>query len=634
MADEGYERKLTAILSADVEGYSRLMDDDEGATVRTLTSYRTAISDLVQRYGGRVVDFPGDNILAEFKSVVDAVNCAVEIQRDLAERNAELPDERNMQFRIGVNLGDVIHEEERLYGDGVNIAARIESLSDAGGICISHSAYDQIKNKLKLGYEYLGDHQVKNIKDPVRVYKVLMDPEDAGKLLGQKLKPSGRKWIWSTVVVAAILVTLVGYLIYQQTSAPKYEPASIDRMSYPLPTEPSIAVLPFDNMSDDPRQEFFSDGITEQIITSLSNVPFLFVIARNSTFVYKNKPVKAQQIAEELGVQYILEGSVQKSGDKVRITAQLIDALTGHSLWAERYERKIADIFVLFDEITMKIIAELTVELSASDLGKVSSIKTDNLRAYEKYLKGYTHLWNRTVGDTLEARKLALEAIDLDTQYGAAYRLLATTYIDEIYLHRVKSRKENLEKAEKFIQKSIEYSGYDYQIHEVLSNLYFLKRQFDKAIAEGQKAVELNPNSARSNFIYGMVLSLSTRYDEAIPVLEKALRLNPVKPVNYLNQLAFAYFYTKQYEKAISLWEQAVERKSNYYYGHMGLTAAYQITGKEDKARVSAEELIKVRPTFSVSILEKRAVTSDREGKMIFFEALRKAGLPEHPPSQ
>jgi adenylate cyclase len=269
MADEGFERKLTAILSADVEGYSRLMDDDEEATVRTLTSYRTTISNFVEQYGGRVVDSPGDNILAEFKSVVDAVNCAVEIQRDLAERNAELSDERKMQFRIGVNLGDVIDEEERIYGDGVNIAARIESLSEAGGICISHSAYDQIKNKLKFGYEYLGEHEVKNIREPVKAYRVLMTPEFEGKLIGFDKKASKKGWYWAAA--AAVVVAVVALTIWQSyNSRVSIEPASVEKMAFPLPDKPSIAVLPFANMSADTKQEYFVDAITENIISALS----------------------------------------------------------------------------------------------------------------------------------------------------------------------------------------------------------------------------------------------------------------------------------------------------------------------------------------------------------------------------
>jgi adenylate cyclase len=622
-------RKLRAILSADVKGYSILMADDEAFTIKILKAYRAIMSDHIQKLSGRVVDATGDNMLAEFDSAVDAVQCAVEIQRDLESKNDELPDNKKLEFRIGVNIGDVVQDSGSLYGEGVNIAARIESLTEPGGICISRNAYDHIKNKLKLGYEYIGEHTVKNIKDPVRVYKVLMDPEDAGKLIGEEPKPAAGKWIWPTVVAATIVLTLIGYQLYQMVSAPEFEPASIEKMAYPLPVEPSIAVLPFENMSGDPNQEYFSDGITEQLITSLSHAPFLFVIARNSTFAYKNKPVKVQQIAEELGVQYILEGSIQRSDDQVRITAQLIDATKGHHLWAESYDRKMTDIFLLYDEIAMKIIAELQVELSAADLGRVSSIKTENLRAYEKYLKGYGHLRKRTVGDTIEARKLAQEAIELDPHYGAAYQLKAKTYLDEIFLHRTKSRTEFLEKAEKLVQKSIDYAGQDSTTQEILCLIYYLRKQYDKAIAEGQKAVELSPNSAESNFVYGMVLSLATRYDEAIPILKKAIRLNPVKPINYLNQLAAAYLHTKQYEKAIPLWNQTIERNPDYYYAHLLLTVAYQLTGKADKARESAAELMRVRPKFSVSMLEKRAISSDRESKERILGALREAGLPE-----
>jgi adenylate cyclase len=456
-----------------------------------------------------------------------------------------------------------------------------------------------------------------------------MDPEDAGKLIGEEPKPAAGKWIWPAILAATIVLTLIGYQLYQKVSTPKFEPASIEKMAYPLPVEPSIAVLPFENMSGDPDQEYFSDGITEQIITSLSHAPFLFVIARNSTFAYKNKPVMVQQIAEELGVQYILEGSVQRSDDRVRITAQLIDATKGYHLWAESYDRKMTDIFLLYDEITMKIIAELQVKLSAADLGRVSSIKTENLKAYEKYLKGSGHQKKRTVGDIIEARKLAQEAIELDPNYGAAYQLMAKTYLDEIYLHRTKSRTEFLEKAEKLVQKSIDYAGQDSATQEILCQIYYLRKQYDKAIAEGQKAVELGPNSAQSNFIYGMVLSLATRYDEAIPILKKAIRLNPLTPINYLNMLAACYLHTKQYEKAIPLWNQTIERNPDYYYAHLCLTVAYQLTGKEDKARESAAELIRVRPKFSVSMLEKRAISNDREAKERFMGALREAGLPE-----
>ncbi|MGD9045600.1 MAG: adenylate/guanylate cyclase domain-containing protein, partial [Desulfobacterales bacterium] len=328
MADEGFKRKLAAILSADVEGYSRLMDDDEEATVRTLTTYRTAIAELVQKFRGRVVDSPGDNILAEFASVVDAVNCAVEIQRELAKQNAELPDNRQMQFRIGVNLGDVIEEEGRIYGDGVNIAARIEGLADAGGVCVSRTAYDHIRKKLRLGYEFLGEHSVKNISEPVAVYKVLMDEKDAGKLIGAEKKTPQAKLIG---IVAAAIVVILLVVVWQLISQ---KPAEIKKdMPSPVASEKSsIAVMPFDNMSSDPDHEYFGDGISEDLITDLSKIPDLLVISRLSSFTYKGKSVKSQQIGEELGVRYLLEGSVRKANGNVRINAQLIDAATGHHL--------------------------------------------------------------------------------------------------------------------------------------------------------------------------------------------------------------------------------------------------------------------------------------------------------------
>jgi len=333
MAQEGFKRKLAAILSADVEGYSRLMGDDEEATVRTLTSYRTAIADLVQKFRGRVVDNPGDNILAEFTSVVDAVNCAVEIQRDLAERNAELPDERKMQFRIGVNLGDVIEEDDRIYGDGINIAARVESLCEAGSICISGRAYDQVENKLGLEYENLGEHQVKNIERPIRVYRVLSYPGAAAHRVVQARKSLGRRWHKIGFIAAVLVVIIVAMGIWQfYLQRPSVEPASVEKMAYPLPDKPSIAVLPFENLSGDPAQEYIGDGITENIITALSKIPEMFVIARTSTSTYKGKSVKIQQVSEELGVRYVLEGSVQKAGDRIRVTAQLIDAISGHHL--------------------------------------------------------------------------------------------------------------------------------------------------------------------------------------------------------------------------------------------------------------------------------------------------------------
>jgi len=627
MAEQGFKRKLTTIFSADVVGYSRLMEDNEEATIQTLNAYRNSMSTLIQQHRGRVVDMTGDNLLAEFSSVVDAVKCSVETQKEMSERNADLPENRRMSFRIGVNLGDIVEENDRIYGDGVNIAARIEGLAEGGGICISGTAYDQLKNKLELGYQYLGEHSVKNIAAPVRVYKVLMEADAAGKVIGEKRNTKRGMALAIALILLIGAGGLAGWYLYIE-HAKKIAPASVENMAYPLPDKPSIAVLPFDNLTGDPKQEYFSDGISEHIITSLSKVPYVFVIARNSTFAYKNKFVKVQQIAEELGVRYVLEGSVQRSDDRVRITAQLIDATAGYHLWADSYDREIADIFILQDEIAMKIMAELQVELTVKELGRLSATKTKNLKAYEKLLMGYEHFWRRTEGDSQQARKLAQEAISLDPEYGAAYLLLARTHLDDVWYYRTKPAAKSLETAEHLIQKSIDLSGQDSSTHQLLGSVYYLRRQYDKAIAECQKAIALSPNSAEANLFYGAALRWAGRFNEAIPVFKKAIRLNPVTPLNYINHLAWVYAFSEQYEKAISLWNRAIERNPDYFFAYLGLTLVYQLSGNELKAREAAAEVMRLKPNLTVSKLEKGPATKNIDRKR-GMEAFRKAGLPD-----
>ena len=625
MAKEGFKRKLTAILSADVEGYSRLMGDDEEATVRTLTSYREVLSTLIQQHNGKVLDSPGDNLLAEFVSVVDAVQCAVAVQKEIKSRNEQLPENRRMQFRIGVNLGDVIEDEERIYGDGVNVAARTEGLADGGGICVSGPAYDQIAKKLPLGYEYLGEQKVKNIEKPIRVYRVLMDPEAAGKVIGEK-RPISRHWRWAAV---ALIVVAGALAIWNFYFRPPFEPASVERMAYPLPDKPSIAVLPFDNMSGDPEQEYFSDGLSEEIITALSKITKLFVIARNSTFTYKGKPVKVKQVAEELGVRYVLEGSVRKAEDRVRITAQLIDALTGHHLWAERYDRDLKDIFALQDEITMKVINALQVELTEGEHARLWWKGTDNLQAYLKSLRAREYYLTGTREDNDLARRTAEEAIALDPEYAPPYHVLSITHFMDILFRTTKSPKQSMTRAVELIQKAIALDDSYALAHGWLGFLYAYLRKYDESIMEAQKGVALDPNGAHGYLYLNMVLRFAGRFEEAVQAIEKAIRLNPLPPNTYFRQACGTYYFVGRYEEAIEAGKKATTASPNDPIAHLLLTAAYSLAGRQEEARIEAEEVRRLNPKISLAFLGKFTPFKNQADKEHYIGALRKAGLPE-----
>jgi adenylate cyclase len=596
----------------------------------TLTAYREVMGVLIRQHRGRVVHGSGDSLLAEFISVVDAVQCAVEIQEELKTRNTELSEGRKVEFRVGINLGDVIEKDEDLHGDGVNIAARVENLAKGGGICITRPAYDQVKNKLSLGYEYLGEHAVKNIVEPVRVYRVLMEPEAAGKVIGEK-KPEPRRGHKVALAVVIILLLVAGGVgIWNFWLRPPESPikvASTKKMAFALPDKPSIAVLPFVNLSGDPEQEYFSDGITEAIITALSMVPKLFVIARNSTFTYKGKPVKVQQVSEELGVQYVLEGGVRKAGDRIRITAQLIDALNGHHLWAERYDRNIDDIFAVQDEITKKIITAMQVKLTEGEQARTAAKGTKNLEAYLKCLQANEY-WNRlNIESNALAKQLTEEAIALDPEYAWAYHNLARTHMLDVWLGTSKSPKQSITKAMELLQKAIALDETFAEAHGHLGWLFSMTKQHDKALTEGEKAVTLNPNSADSHMRYGKILTFAGRYEESIPELNKAIRLNPIPPNIYLYSLGISYCWTGQYEEAITWCEKAVRREPNSMFAHLFMTMAYSFSGRDEEARIEAAEVIRIQPKFSLEKFAKRVTYKNQEDKERCIGALRKAGL-------
>ncbi len=619
MTTQELKRKLAAILSADVQGYSRLMGDDEVGTIQTLNLYKEMMTGIIQHHHGRVVDAPGDNVLAEFGSVVDAVECAVEIQKELKTRNDELPENRKMEFRIGVNLGDVVEDGEQILGDGVNIAARLENLSEAGGICISGTAFDHVKNKLNLGYKYLGEQTVKNISEPVRVYKVLMEPEAAGKVIGEKkAKPRQRQRIVLSSVVVLIVVAVViaiYHFYFSVTPSP------------PISDKPSIAVLPFANMSDDPKQEIFSDGLTEEIINSLSKIQHIIVIARNSTFTYKGKSVKVQQVAEEMGVRYVLEGSVRRDANRVRITAQLIDAISGHHLFSERYERDLKDIFALQDEITMKIIVALQVELTEGEKTRVYAKGTNNLEAYLKCLQG-THHWRRlNRGDNVLSRQLLEEATGLDPKYPMPYVGLGWTHILDWRHGWSESQQKSMDRALELAQKALAMDETYAPVHVLLAYIYRNKGEYEKAIAEGERAISLDPNFADAYRTLGGVLCYVGKPEEAIASLEKGLRLEPIAPAVIFYYFGLAYWTMGRYDEAITNYKKALDRAPKYELAQIGLTASYSAAGREEEARAQAEELLRINPKFTIEHVAKTIPYKNPVDKERFIDALRKAGL-------
>jgi len=629
MADEGFKRKLAAILSADVEGYSQLMDDDEEETVRTLTVYRSAINDLVQQYRGRVVDNPGDNILAEFTSVVDAVNCAVEIQRELAERNAELPYKRKMEFRIGVNLGDVIEEEGRIYGDGINIAARVEAMAEAGGICVSGRAYDQVENKLGLEYENLGEHQVKNITRPIRVFRVLSFPGAAAHRVVRAKKTLGRRWrrIALSVAAAGVVAIVVFGILQFYMRRPSVESASVEKMGLPLPDMPSLAVLPFVDMSKNKEYEYLSDGITEDIITTLSKIPRLFVIARESVFEYKGKTVKLQQIGRELGVRHVLRGSVQKAGDRLRITGQLADTVTGQQVWAEHYDRPFGDLFALQDDITFNILEAMQVKLTEGDQTRIHRKGTRNMDAYIKISQGRKHAHRFNKEGNVIARQLAEEAVALDPNYAMAYWLMAKTHYMDIWYGVTKSLKDSITKAWELNQTAIELDEDLADAYGLLSVLCIFKRDFDRAITEGERGVSLAPNSADAYAWLGMAMRFAGMPERAIPVLKKAIRLNPFPQTWYYFQLGACYRTAGQYEEALSALQKAIQREPDNLFAYIVLCSTYEEMGREEETRAMVSEVYRVDPNFSLTHLEKALIQRDEKMKKSFINSLRRAGL-------
>jgi adenylate cyclase len=575
------QRKLAAILSADAAGYSRLMAEDDVATVKLIATCRSTVGELAAAHGGRVVDSPGDNILAEFGSAIDAVRAAVGMQAKLGACNAELPESRRMAFRVGINLGDVIVEEGRLYGDGVNIAARIEALAEAGGICISGKVYEEVSRKLDATFEDLGEHTLKNIATPVRVYRI---------------RPAGQ--------------------------APVVKAGELAR-----PVKPSIIVLPFTNLSGAADQDLFADGLTEDVLTELSRFRDLFVISRNTSFKYKGKPVEVQKVARELGVQYVLEGSVRRAGNRVRVTAQLIDAESDRHLWAERYDRDLEDIFALQDEVTRAVVSVLPGRIEAASHDRAARKPTGNMAAYECLISAKVLHHRSTREDNAEALRLVTRAVELDPKYAHAHAWRACTLAQQWTYGWCADMKATEDEIPREAKVALALDENDSDVHRILAAIHLFRNEHDQAVYHEGRALALNPNDDLIVVQQGEILTWLGQADEGIAWIKKAMRLNPFHPERFWSHLARAQFVARRYGEALQAMQHisAPNRLQQAFiagcHAQLGDTAA---------AAALAREVLKQDPGFRLGKDVLPTLHYKRESDLAHHrESMLKAGFAE-----
>ena len=622
MAEDGVTRRLAAVLAADVAGYTRLMEQDTDGTVAAWRDARdTVIKPSVAEYSGKIVKLTGDGFLVEFPTIQDAVKCAIAMQRGLMSGS--------LDFRMGVNLGDIVDDGEDIHGEGVNIAARIEALADPGGITISGGVHDQIRNRIDAVYEDLGEQQVKNVSAPVRVYAIRLDGAAAatGNAVAAKRKiPKQARW---AVGAAAVVVAVLGVALWQPWVG-KVGQADPDKMAFPLPTKPSIAVLPFDNLTGDKAQDYLADGLSENIITTLATLPGLFVIARNSTFTYKGKAVKVTKVAEELGVRFVLEGSVQRAGDTVRVTAQLIDAVRGFHVWTKSYDRELTNLFALQDEISEQIATALEVKLTEGEQARLRRKSTSNPEAYRLYLQGKANFRLFTPHDLKRAEKLFEQAFTVDPRFVAA--LVELAHVHYVY-GRVRWSDDptaSFRKAEALVRQGLEIDA-DYP--EAFTSLGRIERSwhrdFEKALTHHRKAVTLSPNCAECLRELANELQYMGDGSRAIPIFKQAMRLEPNYSILYLIGLGRSYNLTGEHPKAIQTFEEAIKRWPNNYWGYLNIAITYAMMGQIDDARRFVEETLRRRAGLRASLHAEFTPYKDRARAEREADLPRKAGMPD-----
>jgi TolB-like protein/Flp pilus assembly protein TadD len=589
------------------------MGEDEAGTLAALKAHREELIDpTIAHHNGRLVKLMGDGALVEFASAVGAVECAVALQEGMAHRSADEPEDRRIVFRIGVNIGDLIVEGDDLYGDGVNVAARLEGLAEPGGICVSRNVVDQVKGKVEFGFEDLGEQTVKNIAEPVQTFRVV-PVSPAGPAVRPK-SHSGRKRRPVLAAAGLMIAVLAGLVLWQRPWEPREEAASPEAMAFPLPDKPSIAVLPFDNLSADQTQEYFADGMTEDLITDLSKISGLFVIARNSSFSYKGQQVKVRQVAEELGVRYVLEGSVRRAGDEVRINAQLIDATTGGHLWAERYDGSLEDIFALQDRITQQIVAALAVELTGEELALQAYRDTENAEAHDTFLQGWEYYRRLTPRDFVKAISYFERAIELDPDYGRAYSALALIYWRSVQQGYSWTRIVSPDPSD-FLSFTVARTNAERYTTQALKNptplayqvssaILWTYRQFDDAVADARKAVSLDPNDPDGYGALAWALIYNGEPRDALSAVKRAMRLDPDHPQDYLYILGMVQLSLGNFEDALIALQGAQDWSPEYRGLNAPLAATYAHLDRRQEAQDALKKYWE-EWTFSATTLDR-----------------------------
>lgn len=626
MNTEPLERKLVAILYADVAGYSRLTGEDEEGTHRTLSAYLDAITVSIKKYHGTVMHFAGDAVLAEFAAVSDALACAIDSQHELKERNKALPENRQVQFRMGVNLGEVIVDRGEIYGDGVNVAARLESLAEPGGVCISESVHTAVGNKLALDYEDLGEQAVKNIDKPVRAYSARLKPGAARPAPRAKRRRPQRHAIVASAV--ALIIIAVGVIAWLALWAPGTALLSEPQTVSPLPDRPSIAVLPFTNLSNDPQQEYFSDGITNDLITELSKLSDLLVIASNSVFTYKGRAVKVQEVSQDLGVRYVLEGSVQKAGARLRINAQLIDAGSGHHLWAERFDRTLEDVFALQDEITQKIVTALSVKLTEEEHKRLAHRYTSSIEAYDYFLQALALVSLRTERENGRARTLYQRAIELDPTFARAYSGLALTYLEDFRQGWSMQPEESIEQALRLAKKAVALDDALPEAQLVLGQVYLSRKEHALAMEATRRSLALRPSYANAYVLLAAVHNYMGEPTDGLALMRKAMRLNPRATYVYFFVLGQAHYLLGEYDDALSALTVAYDRNQRYLPTRLLLAATYVRLDRLDDAGWLGDQVLADDPNFTLDRWMQTRPVADPAQLAGEVADLRKAGLP------